>query len=562
MDTVAREALLSIDGDQLAVATADELALYARALELHSDLLSPLDYAVRVSNADRYGHVELLNVWIVALVEGRMYFDGPGPVPVLDTGSRRHPTRGDRPVFNVAISMPPRHGKSYLVSEHLPAWFLSSYPQYSVLLASYEADFAQEWSGKVRDHLTDHPEFGVTVAGGRNAAKRKFDLDGERGYMKAAGAGGPLTGSGGQLIIVDDPIKNAQDAMSAIERENLDNWWHSTLYTRREPWDDGTPGRTILMATRWHSDDLMGRRVPTVPVLGDQWALLNLQAIFEPNENQQVDPLGRAPGEALCPERFPIEELLSVKESNARWFQAMYQGEPDLEEGNLIQRPFNYYTLSDGIYTSRDDNGAEAHVTVESCHRFATLDPAGTDKNYSDFTVMCVFDVTDESPRRLLLHAVEKVKMDQSEHERRVLEWYKQYDLSSLHVEDKTFGKNIISRLTGKPGVIVQRLKADTNKVWRALPIDYEIKSGLLWFPKDAVWLSDFERELTKFPKATHDDQVDALAYGVSVFKALPAYFRKKRDPETAMEIAIAHREELARKNKAGRRIIPGIGRY
>ena len=559
MDSAAREALLSIGGDELAVATPDELALYARALELHSDLLSPLDYAVKVSGAVRYAHIELLNVWILALVEGRLYFDGPGPGPV---GGVR-PGRGDRPVYNVAISMPPRHGKSYLVSEHLPAWFLSSYPQYSVLLASYEADFAQEWSGKVRDHISDHPEFGVAVAGGKSAAKRKFDLDEHRGYMKAAGAGGPLTGSGGQFIIVDDPIKNAQDAMSAIERENLDNWWHSTLYTRREPWDDGTPGRTILMATRWHSDDLTGRRVPSVPVMGDQWALLNLQAIFEPNDNQQVDPLGRAPGEALCPERFPIDELLSVKESNARWFQAMYQGEPDLEEGNLIQRPFNHYTLDDGIYHTKNENGEESYFPRDECYRFATLDPAGTDKSYSDYTVMCVFDVTNESPRRLMLHAVERVKMDESAHEARVIEWYRKYELSALHVENATFGKNIISRLTGRPGMLIQKLKADANKIWRALPVDYEIRNGLLWFPRDAVWLDDFERELVKFPKVNHDDQVDALAYGVQVFKSMPVYFHKKREPVTAMEIAIAHREELAGKSRRGRRRrMPGVGAW
>lgn len=151
MDVAARDALLSISPEHLTVATPDELALYARALELHTDLLSPLDYACKVSSAHRYAHVEELNRWIMALIDGRLYFDGPGPAAGRDG---LHPFRGDRPVYNLAISMPPRHGKSYLVSEHLPAWFLSSYPEYSCLLASYEADFAQEWSGKIgRAHV-------------------------------------------------------------------------------------------------------------------------------------------------------------------------------------------------------------------------------------------------------------------------------------------------------------------------------------------------------------------------------------------------------------------------
>lgn len=559
MDITARDALLSIAPEHLSVATPEELQLYARALELQTDLLSPLDYACKVSKAIRYRHIEELNRWIMALIEGRLYFDGPGPAPGPDG---LHPSRGDRPVYNLAISMPPRHGKSYLVSEHLPAWFLSSYPEYSCLLASYEADFAQEWSGKVRDHISDHPEYGISVAGGKNAARKMFTLDGYRGFMKAAGAGGPLTGSGGQLIIVDDPIKNAADALSAIERDNLDNWWHSTLYTRREPWADGTPGRVILMATRWHEDDLTGRRVPTVPVIGDSWAMLNLMGIFEPDDDTPIDPLGRSVGDALCPERFPIEELRSVRETNVQWFEALYQGKPNLDDGNMIHRPFNYYTLTDGVYHTVSENGEESHFPVENCYRFATLDPAGTDKKYSDYTVMCVFDVTTESPRRLFLHAVERVKMDQADHEARVLEWYRRYDLRSLHVEDKTFGKNIISRLQRQPGMTIQKLKADANKVWRALPIDYEIRSGLLWFPQHAEWLQEFEREVTKFPKATHDDQVDALAYGVQTFKALPTYTKRKPVPVTMEEKMQAHIEELSRKNRPGRRRVPGIGRW
>jgi predicted phage terminase large subunit-like protein len=543
---------------ELAAATPEELAIYARHLELTAQLSSPLDYAETVSKADRYAHVELLNLWLLALVDGRLYFDGPGPSPAGGV----HPTRGDRPVYNVAVSMPPRHGKSYLVSEHFPAWFLTMFPQYSLLLASYEANFASEWGAKVRDHLVDHPEFGVSVVNGRAASKSLFNLEENRGFMKCAGAGGPLTGSGGQMIVVDDPIKNAEQALSAIERENLDNWWHSTLYTRREPWDDGTPGRVILMATRWHEDDLTGRRVPTKPAEGDEWALLNLQAIFEPTADWPEDPLGRAEGAALCPERFDEAELESVRKSNVQWFQAMYQGEPSLDDGNLIHRPFNYYTLVDGMYTTINENGEQLHFPMSDCYRFATLDPAGTDKSYSDYTVMTVFDVTNEFPRRLFLHAVEQVKMDQAEHEQRVIGWYEQYNLRALHVEDKTFGKNIISRLVGRPGMIVQKLKADANKVWRALPIDYEIRSGLLWFPENADWLPAFERELTKFPKATHDDQVDALAYGVQVFKALPAYFQKNREPVTMEEIMSDHIQKLAKKKKPGRQRLPGIGRW
>lgn len=128
MDPAARASILAIPEEHLAVAKPEEVALYARALELHGQLLSPLDYAESVSGAKRYAHVALLNVWLMALLEGRLYFDGPGPTAVpsadgeVDEEGRPilvHPVRGDRPVFNLGISMPPRHGKSFLVSEHL-----------------------------------------------------------------------------------------------------------------------------------------------------------------------------------------------------------------------------------------------------------------------------------------------------------------------------------------------------------------------------------------------------------------------------------------------------------
>lgn len=574
MDPAARAALLSIPEEDLAVAKPDEIALYARALELEAQLLSPLDVAVTVSKAKRYAHVELLNTWLMALMQGRLYFDGPGPMPVpaesgeVDEEGRPllvHPSRGDRPVYNLAISMPPRHGKSFLVSEHLPVWFLCNYPQYALLLASYEAKFAAEWGAKARDHIVDHPEFGIQIDGGRNAASGKWDLDGHRGYMKTAGVGGPLTGSGGQVIVIDDPIKNDEEAMSAVIRDRAENWWHTTVYTRREPWDDGTPCRVILMATRWHEDDLNGRLVPEKPKMGDRWAKINLMALFQPNDDEPIDLLGREPGEALCPARFSAGELREVRdnsEKSATWFEALYQGHPALDDGNLIKRPFNYYDLDDGVYRTTDRNGNTAYVREADCYRFGTLDVAGTDSKRADYTVLAVFDVTKETPRRAFLRALERVRVTTENHEQCVTDWYAEYGLQAIHVEDRTFGTNLIRRLTGKPGIIVSKLKADTNKIFRALPVNYEIENEMLWFPRHASWLMEFEREVTKFPNTTHDDQVDALAYGVQLYKGLPAYLTRPKDPETPMEVAIAHRKELAGKDRRKRRLIPGIGRW
>lgn len=576
MDPAARAAILSIPEEHLKVAKPSEIDLYAKALELHCQLLSPLDLAMAISKAKPWPHVQLLNRYITAQMAGRLYYDGPGPAPVPDPSGATdeegrpilvHPSRGDRPVFNFAISMPPRHGKSFLVSEHLPFWFLANWPEYSVLLASYEAQFAASWGAKVRDHIVDHPEYGIEVAGGRGAAKMMFDLEGHRGFMKCAGAGGPLTGSGGQLIIVDDPIKNAEQAMSQIERDNLMAWWHSTLYSRREPWEDGTPGRVILMSTRWHEDDPHGQLVPAEPGPGDRWCQLNLPAIWDSvaEESGIPCPLGRKLGDALCPERFPASELIEIRDSSGEgklWFEALYQGRPSLDEGNIIKRPFNYYDLQDGTYTTTDSHGATSYVPEEDCYRFGTLDVAGTNTKKSDYTVLAVFDVTKEHPRRLFLRGIERVRITTEHHERLVLDWYERWNLQAIHVEDKTFGTAVIRRLIGKPGVVVQRLKADTNKVIRALPVQYEIINEMVWFPREAEWLSEFERELTKFPNTSHDDQVDALAYGVIVYKSLPPWVEKRKEPVTMEERVRDNLQRMAGKSKRHRPVLPGVGRW
>jgi predicted phage terminase large subunit-like protein len=520
-----------------------------------------------VSDAKEYPHQRLLDGYIVAQMEGRLYFDGPGPLPVesgllTDDGFPIlvHPERNDSPVYNLAISMPPRHGKSYLVSEHLPAWFLTKFPDYSVLLASYNETFAGEWGEKCRDHVLAHPEFGIDIVGHRGASKFNWNIVGHRGFMKCAGVGGTLTGKGGHLLIVDDPIKNAEEAMSAILRDNQDNWWRSTLYTRREPWADGTPGRVILMATRWHEDDLTGRRVPKEPVLGDTWCLLNLPAIAE-----AADPFGRPEGSALCPERVGIAELLSTREEmGTSWFQAMFQGSPSLDDGNIIQRPFNYYSKAGDTYRLHDPSGNDTFADIKGAYRFGTLDMAASERKGADWTVLGVFDILQTNPRMMVVAGIERVRITVENHERIVEEWYHKHNLRALHIENKTFGTNLIARLMRKQGMILQKLSGDQQPMLRALPVQYEIRNGRVWFPKNAEWLSDFEAELTKFPLATHDDQVDVLAYGVEVFQHLPAFVVKDREPETMDEKVQAHRKQLARKNtkrKSLRSIYPTLGR-
>src|SRR5690348_3861723 len=199
-------------------------------------------------------------------------------------------------IRRLMVFMPPRHGKSELVSHYFPAWYLGTRPNRRVILTSYEADFAATWGRKVRDVLA---EFGPTLYGVRvrddSSAANRWDLAEHTGGMVTAGVGGPITGRGADVLIIDDPVKNADDALSATMRERVWEWWRSTAYTRLEP-----SGAAVLVMTRWHEDDLAGRLLGEMEQGGEHWEVLRLPAIAE----EEDDALGRHPGEALWPQRF------------------------------------------------------------------------------------------------------------------------------------------------------------------------------------------------------------------------------------------------------------------
>lgn len=225
-----------LDAELLAYASPEELRALEKAYSIEIALSGPLAFAHYVSpGTESYKHLIYLDGLIVALVEHRLYADGPGIQGVRDEkGVWRHPQTGVPVILKLMVSMPPRHGKSYLISEHAPAWYLARYPENRVLLASYEADFAASWGLKARRHIENHPEFGLKLDQSSRSGAR-WDLDGRRGGMGTAGAGGPLVGRGMHFGVVDDPLKNAEEAMSQSVRDGQENWWHSTFYSRAEP---------------------------------------------------------------------------------------------------------------------------------------------------------------------------------------------------------------------------------------------------------------------------------------------------------------------------------------
>lgn len=491
-----------LDPELLAVATPEERQAYEAYLRVELAKTSPLEYACYVSpRTERYPHVEYLDEHIVALVEHRLYADGPGPPSIkVSEDLYIHPETGEPAKRKLAITEPPRHGKSYHVSDHTPAWYVTRDPRGRVILASYEAMFASEWGAKAYSHVQAHPELGTHLNPKWTAASRWETTEG--GGMKTAGVGGPITGKGADLFIIDDPIKNHEEAQSEILRQKAYDWYLTTSQTRLEP-----GGVMILMMTRWHSDDLMGRLLANEP---DEWYVLRLPALAE-----EGDPLGRKVGEALCPSRYDERALERIRISQgALWFAAMYQGSPYIAGGNLFKAE-NMGSWTDTPENYRLTVAGKDPVWVEKakCVRFQTMDLAASQKTSADFTVVSTWDVTPD--RQLLLIDRYRGRIDETDHGPLVVRLWEALRPKWLLVEDKTFGTSLIKMIQrGFFGtrIIVRPYKSEADKVTKAQPAIALTEAKRVFFPADAPWLAEWQQELLEFNNGAHDDQVDTLS--------------------------------------------------
>lgn len=396
----------------------------------------------------------------------------------------------------IAISLPPRHGKSELVSHYFPAWYLGTYPNRRAILASYEADFAAGWGGKARDLLEQHASvFGVRVRAD-SSARHRWEIAGHSGGMLTAGVGGPLTGRGADVLIIDDPIKNAEEAHSQTYRDRAWEWYRSVAYTRLEP-----NASVVIIATRWHEDDLIGRLLASEP---GRWRVLSLPAIAA-----QDDALGRAPGEALWPARYPVEALDDIRWSvGAFWWSGLYQQRPSPAGGGVFKREW-FRTFTD---TATAYQLGDALVEKASCRKFCTVDLAASTSTSADYTVVATWAVTPHND--LLLIHVDRRRLEGPDIVPALRSAYERHHPLYLGVERAGFQLSIIQEAR-RAGLPIRELHPDADKFSRALPAAARMEGGQVAWPSSALWRADLEAELLGFPNARHDDIVDCLAYAV-----------------------------------------------
>lgn len=529
-----------LDPALLQYATADEIAELDKLLSVEEARQSPLSLACYTSEAERYPHTEYINACLVALVEHRLYKSGIGPV-AIQVAKRKwvHPDTGEKALTKLMILCPPRHGKSFIVSHHFPAWWLMHFPNLPIILASYEADFAAEWGAKVRDLIEEHPELGLKIKKDQRS-KDNWRLEGHTGGMFTAGSGGPVTGKGAGLLVLDDPIKNAEEAMSQAHRDNSDNWYQSTFRTRGNR--KGNQGYfTVAMYTPWHEDDLGGRLRARE---GDDWFIVTLPSLAYDTTDEEgfsVDPdtlqrdaLNRHPGEALCPDLATEEELQELETSGKQWFTAMYQCKPNIEGGGIFRRSaFRRFRKIDGVYSLHGENEIRHVPESEIVRRYGIADMAATTKTRADYSAIGVFAITRR--QEVILEKVYRRKLESPDHESFVRDIYRRHSLSFVGIEDQTYGKSLIQHLIRKGGVVVRKLKADTDKTSRAVTYGPLVDNGQVYIPFDEEWVEPFLDELVKFPNAAHDDQVDMFTYGLREWEKIPTW-ADKLHPDTSLE--------------------------
>lgn len=416
------------------------------------------------------------------------------------------------------ISAPVRHGKSVETSQYLPAWFLGVHPDKRVALMSYGDRFAAEWGWKARKLLEEYGPaiFGVTVDPSSRARDNWNLVAPHKGGMITAGSQGGITGRGFHLIVYDDPIKNAEEARSVVIREKIWDTFVSTINTRLEP-----GGAIVILMARWHQDDLVGRILADPSRWdNDPWTVIDIPALARDD-----DPLGRQPGEALWPERFPKEKLEGIRKINRYWFSALYQQSPTPDEGILFKRSdFRSYgithgTIGDRYYVLRDDHG-ERHYDTGLCPKFQTSDIAASDKKTADYTVVSTWARTPDAD--LILLDVERQHFETMQVAQFLKRKMNEWERAPQYIETFGAGRTPFLQLS-REGYPVRELQPEegtrVDKTARAMPAVFAYERHKVFHPDQrSEWLEDFEQELVNFgPGAAHDDMVDTVAYAARV---------------------------------------------
>lgn len=405
----------------------------------------------------------------------------------------------------ICVSVPPRHGKSQLVSIYYAAWYLGRNPDHKVMLVSHTTDLAVDFGRKVRN-IIGSAEFqeifpGVSLSADSKSAGRWSTNHG--GEFFAAGVGSALAGRGAHLLLVDDP-HSEQDILNGNYGvfEKAYQWFAFGARTRLMP-----GGKVAIVHTRWHMDDLIGRVVRDMSHNedADQYEVFEFPAIIEGEDNN-----GQPTQKALWPEFFDLPALLRTKASMPvfQW-NAQYQQSPTSEEAAIVKREWWRQWL-------RDQPPPCDYIIM-------SLDAAAEKNNRADFTALTVwgvFENEDEGCHQIILLYAIKERIEFPELKKMALEQYKEWEPDSFIVEKKSSGVALYQELR-RMGLPINEFtphRGSGDKIARLNSVADIISSGMVWVP-DRRWAEEVVEEVASFPFGSKDDLVDCTTMALMRFR-------------------------------------------
>lgn len=434
-------------------------------------------------------------------------------------------------IKRLIINLPPRHGKTELASKKFIAWFVGKHPELSVIFGTYNEKFSQDIGRAVRDIMLSPAYAQVFPQANLKLDSKAADrLETNAGGVLAfVGRGGTTTGRGGDLLVIDDPIKDRMEADSPTIRDTLWLWFTQVIASRLM---DET-GRILLIQTRWHQDDLIGRLTDPHnsyydPEEAADWRIIDLPALA--NEDGK-DPLRRDAGDPLWPGRFGRQYLESLRRRDARGFSALYQGKPSPAGGTFFS--------VDWLQTYRP-NDLPANLRC-----YAASDHAVALKQGSDKTCLLTVGVDQNDDIWILTDCVWR-QMNAEQTTESMLRMMKAHKPLFWWAErghiSKSIGPFLRKRML-ETHVFCSLIEMQpiADKQTRAQSIQGRMSMGKVHFPERAPWWPAARDQLLKFPFDAHDDFVDALAYiGLGLTLQVPAGSKKLPDADKPAENTFA----------------------
>lgn len=403
----------------------------------------------------------------------------------------------------IMIFMSPRGGKSQCVSETFPSFFLGHFPDKRVMIGSYGDSLAQRFGKLNRQKISEFGPslFNVSISK-QKSSMTNFDIEGHRGGMLSIGIGSGATGHGADLLLLDDPVKNKEEAESQTYRDKIWAEWQNTFRTRLHP-----GASVILIMTRWHEDDLAGRLLNPEYGEVDDWRIINIPAIAEEN-----DLLGRQPGEPYWPEHgFDLKWAEDTKNAvGSQTWNALYQQRPAPAEGAMIKR--EWFKFYEEVPTNFD-------LLLQS------WDLSFKDSVGSDFVSGMVMG--NVGANIYLLPDISYGRMDFPTTLDAIRKLTARNPKAHLKlIEDKANGPAVIAMLRKEIRGIIP-ITPKGSKVARVSAVSPLMEAGNVFLPSPKIcsWVEDFIEECAVFPNGTHDDRVDSLSQGLQRFM----YAREKK---------------------------------